>query len=168
MADLPRLPREIEADAAHAAVVTALGRRTRPLWPGGTVIAPVLPLSPALRAALTAPATLPRLQRGLEAAEATLAAEQRGFAALPPGEAGRRGDRVSRLLLVSNDGAERFYRRVEHVVLAHASRVLACVVDADCAVLGGLLYGNGAVAKSLLTERKTATVAILRAIGTCG
>jgi hypothetical protein len=164
MAVLPRLPREIEADAGHAAVVAALGRHTRPLWPGGTVIVPLVPLSPALRAALTAPATLPRLQRGLEAAEATLAAEQRGLAALPKAEADRRGDRVSRLLLVSNDGAERFYRRVEHVVLAHPSRVIACVVDADSAVLGGLLYGNGAVAKSLLTERKTAVISILRAI----
>lgn len=164
MADLPRLPREIEADAGHAAVVAALGRERRPLWPGGTVIAPCVPLSPALRAALMAPATVVRLRRGLEAAEAALAAEERGLAALPKAEAERRGDRVSRLLLVSNDGAERFYRRVEHVVLAHASRVLPCVIDADSATLGGLLYGEGAVAKLLLTERKAAAVAILRAL----
>jgi hypothetical protein len=164
MAELLPLPREIESDPCHLAVAEALRRRPRLLWAGGTVVAPVVALTAALRAALTAPETRARLRRGLEAAEAALAAEARGLASLSEADTRRQGGRVSRLLLISNDGAERFYRRVEHVVLAHASRVLACMIDADSATLGTLLYGGDAVAKLLLTERKTAAVAILRAI----
>jgi hypothetical protein len=145
-------------------VADALARRSRLLWPGGTVVASVVPLTTTLRGALIAPTTAVRLRRGLEAAEEALDAEQRGLDALPASEAQRQGGRVSRLVLVSNDGAERFYRRVEHLVIAHAPRLLACIVDVDSATLGDLLYGNGAVVKLLLTERKTTAVAILRAI----
>jgi hypothetical protein len=104
------------------------------------------------------------LRRGLEAAEGALVAERRGLGALPPAEARRQGARVSRLLLLANDGAERFYRQVERLVATHAPRVLACVVDCDSATLGALLYGSDAVAKLVLAEHKTAVVAILRAL----
>lgn len=158
-----RLPREIETDPCHDAVRAALAARTRLLWPGGTLVASVVPLSDALRRALGTPATARLLRRGLEAAEGALAAERRGLAALPPAEAQRQGGRVSRLVLVASDGAERFYRQVERLVAAHAPRVLACVVDCDSATLGGLLYEDDAMAKLVLAEHKTAVAAILRA-----
>jgi hypothetical protein len=104
------------------------------------------------------------LLRGLEAAERALDAEQRGLAALPAAEARRHGSRVSRLLLVANDGAERLYRRIEHLVIAHAPRVLPCIVACDSASLGALLYGPGETAKLVLAEHKTAVTAILRAL----
>ena len=90
-------------------------------------------------------------------------AERRGLAALPAAEARRQGGRVSRLLLVTRDGAERFYRHVERLAAAHAPRVLVCVVDCDSAQLGGLLYERAAVAKLVLAEHKAAVAAILRA-----
>jgi hypothetical protein len=160
----PRLPREIEVDPCHDAVRAALATPARLLWPGGTLVAPVVPLTAALRHALGAAATSGLLRRGLEAAGAALDAERRGLAALPPDEARRQGARVSRLLLVANDGAERFYRRVERLVVTHAPRVLACVVDCDSATLGALLYDRDALAKLVLAEHKSAVAAILRAL----
>jgi hypothetical protein len=160
----PRLPREIEADPRHAAVQAALAVRTRLLWPGGTLVTSVVALSDDLRRTLADPGVTRLLRRGLEAAEGALAAERRGLGALPPAEARRQGARVSRLLLLANDGAERFYRQVERLVAAHAPRVLACVVDCDSATLGALLYGRDAVAKLVLAEHKAAVVAILRAL----
>src|SRR5205814_9164503 len=112
------------------------------------------PRTSPLRHALAAAAAGGVLRRGLEAAESALDVEQRGLAALPPEEARRQGDRVSRLLLVANDGAERFYRRVEHVVVAHAPRVLPCIIECDSGTLGALLYGPAATAQLVLGDHK--------------
>ncbi len=160
--DPPRLPRVIESDECHAAVQATLAAATRPLWCRADVSAAVVPLTHALRRALRTAASGGMLRRGLEAAERALDAERRGLAALPREEARRHGGRVSRLLLVANDGAERFYRRVEHLVVAHAPRVLPCIVACDSASLGALVFGPGETAKLVLVEHKTAVAAILR------
>ncbi len=159
-----RLPRAIEHDACHAAVQAALASAVRRLWRGGTVTASIAPLTHALRRALRAAAAEGVLRRGLESAESALDAEQRGLAALPAAEAARHGERVSRLVLIANDGAERFYRRVEHLIVAHAPRVLPCVVDCDSPSLGALLYGPGEVVKLVLVEHTSAVAAVLRAL----
>jgi hypothetical protein len=160
----PRLPRDVETDPRVAAVRATLQADVRPLWARGTLGVAVVPLTPGLRSALAGLAVAGRIARGLEAAEETLAAEQRGFAALPPAVAARQQPRVSRVLVVSNDGAERFYRSVERLALAHASRVLVCLVDCPSAVLGELLYGPGAVVKLVLTGHKSAATTLLRAL----
>ncbi len=154
------LPREVERDPRHAAIlrVLAAGRR---LWSGGTLEAAVVGLTEPLRAALTSPAVRGALIRGLEAAEATLAAERRGLDALPVTD---RAPRVSRLLLVTNDGAERLYRQVERLATMHAPRVLVCLLDAPSSELGGLLYGPDAVAKLVLTGHKDAATRLLLAL----
>jgi hypothetical protein len=125
---------------------------------------PVLPLSKALRRALGDPAIRPFLVRGLETAAETLAAEERGLAAQPGIDVRPPGERVSRLLLVSEDGAERLYRQVERLAVAHAPRVLAGVVASDAATLGALLFGREASVKVVLTAHKRATAAVLFAL----
>ena len=159
-----RLPREVEADPRHEAIRRVLATSPRRLWAGGTLEVPFVPLTDALQRVLRDPATSPMLQRGLEAATATLTAEQRGLAALPPTVASRQGRRVSRVLLVSNDGAERFYRQVERLVVTHAPRVLACVLACDSPTLGALLPGATGVVKLVLTGHKAAAAAVLRAL----
>src|SRR5690606_3833781 len=131
-----------------------LAATARPLWPNGMLAAPVLPLAAALRAALGAPAVRGALVRGLEGAEAMLAAEARGLAASPAEPPPV--PRVSRLILVSNDGAERFYRQVERLAAAHAPRVLVCVLDVPSGELGALLFGAGRTAKLVTTSHKEA------------
>jgi hypothetical protein len=159
-----RLPRALESEECHAAVQAALAAAMRPLWVGGTVAASVVPLTHALRRALRTAMSGGMVRRGLEAAESALEGERRGLDALPAEEALRHGGRVSRLLLVANDGAERFYRRVERLVVLHAPRVHPCVIECDSPSLGALLYGPGEVTKVVLVERKAAVVAILRAL----
>lgn len=161
--DAPRLPREIEADPRHAAVRAALTAAPRLLWSGGVVAAPVVPLSAALRRVLDDPALRPCLVRGLESAAATLAAEARGLAAQPGAAARAPAERVSRLVLVSADGAERFFRQVERLVLGHAPRVLPCVLDCDAATLGAALVGRPALVKLVLAAHKRATAGLLLA-----
>jgi hypothetical protein len=94
--------------------------------------------------------------RSLEDAERKLAAEERGLrmADLQTGVA--RGIRVSRLLLLADDGAERFYRQVETLLRRHGPRVLAVVLEIDEHGLGEVLFGPGRVARLLMLEHKQA------------
>jgi hypothetical protein len=158
------LPRAIEADPLQAEIRSALERTASPLWPGGVLPAAHVALGPALRAALTAAAAGGRLVRGLESAAATLAAARAGLAALPANTAERQGRRASRLLLVTADGAERFYRQAERLALDHLPRVLVAVLACDAPTLGRLLYGGDETAKLVLTAHKTAAAAVLRAL----
>jgi hypothetical protein len=162
--DGPRLPRDLESDPRVADVRAALRADLRALWSRGTLAVAVIPLTPTLRTALATLATQGRLERGLETAEATLAAEQRGLQALPPEVAARQRPRISRVLMVTNDGAERFYRGVERLAMTHAPRVLVCLIDCPSPTLGELLYGPNAVVKLVLTAHKTAATSLLRAL----
>lgn len=161
---LPKLPREIESGPRGAAVRAALGADRRRLWSGGVVLASHVALTALLRSALAELGARGLLERGLETAEAALAAERRGLAALPDEVRARQGQRVSRVLVVSDDGAERFYRNVERVVLAHAPRVLVCRLGCTSAELGALACGAGEVAKLVLTSRKGAAASLLEAM----
>ena len=150
----PRLPRQIEGDVLHAAIQGTLAARTRTLWK--TVEVPQLALTDALLAALRTALVHGQLQRGLEAAVTALDAERKGLLT--------RGERVSRLCLFTGDGAERFYRRVERCLTAHAPRVLGAFVDVDGATLGKLLYGRETAVKLVMVEHKEAVSAVLRSL----
>lgn len=160
-AQVVRLPREVERDPRHARVLRALATETRRLWSEGYLEAPVIRLTPELRAALATPTIRPVFVRGLEGAEATLAAEAHGLAAAP-GAAPE--PRVSRVLLAANDGAERLYRQLERLVRVHAPRLLVCLVDAPSEELGGAIFGPGASAKVALTAHKDAATRVLLAL----
>lgn len=161
----PRLPREIDAGPVGSAVQRALAADVRPLWARGTLRASYVPLTDALRAALAKLGARGLLERGLETAAAALGAERRGLDAIDAETRARQGRRVSRILVVSDDGAERFYRGVERVALVHASRVLVCrIVGCPSADLGSIAFGRGEVAKLVLTNHKRAAVSILEAL----
>lgn len=72
-----------------------------------------------------------------------------------------RGMRVSRLLLLSDDGAVRFYRAVDSLLRTHGPRVLAMRLNADAATLGGLLFGPNRIARLLMIEHKDAVSEVL-------
>ncbi len=104
------------------------------------------------------------LVRGLESAERILTAEGRGLRMADERSDSSRGERVSRLLLLADDGAERFYRRVETLLRRQGPRVLAVRLTMDAAVFGELLYGPGRLVKLLLVERKEAVSQVLLAM----
>jgi hypothetical protein len=158
------LPRAIEADPRHASIRAALAGAAAPLWTGGVLPAARAAFTAPVRAALAAAVVGNTLVRGLEAAASTLADEQAGLAALEAETGSRQGRRASRVLLVTRDGSERFYRRVERLAREHVPRVLVLVLDCDAPTLGRTIYGGDAVAKLVLTAHKTAAAAVLRAL----
>lgn len=102
--------------------------------------------------------------RGLEAAERRLAEEERGLALVPRQDGKATAvARLSRLLLVTNDGSERFYRNVEGLLRRHGPRLHAIRLEMDEHDLGELLYGPDRVTRLVLLEHKNAVAAFLLA-----
>jgi len=160
----PPFPREIEADPCAVALRARLDAGAAPLWARGTAVAPCVRAESALVTALERAAREGALVLGLEAATAALNAEEAGLASLAARDGTDRAARVSRVLLLANDGAERFYRAAESLTRAHATRLLTCRLDAPAETLGRHVLGRPASVKAVLVQRKGAVSAVLRSI----
>jgi hypothetical protein len=160
----PPFPRAIEADGSATALRSRLGADVRPLWRGAAVHVPVVRMDVRLEAALASAARVGGLVVGLEAAERALAREEQGLGALAARSQAARPVRISRLLLLASDGAERFYRSAERVLAPHAARVLGCRLDASARELGRVVLGHEAGVKAVLVSHKDAVIAVLRAL----
>lgn len=158
---ITRLPRPVEEDPRGDHVLQLLSSHTRPLWPGSEIAVAKVELTDRLGAALKSVHHAGKVVRGLELAENRLAREQRGLSISDRKTGQKRGGRVSRLLLLSDDGAERFYRNVESLLRRHDPRVLAVLLECDSATLGELLFGPGTLARLLLLEHKEAVSHVL-------
>jgi hypothetical protein len=160
----PPFPRDIEADPCAPALRARLDADAAPLWANGTAPAPRLRATAALVASLERLAREGALVLGLEAAQAALDSEEAGLAALAARERKARAERISRVLLLASDGAERFYRAAESLTRAHATRLLTCRLDMPAETLGRHVLGRPASVKAVLVQRKGAVSAVLRAI----
>lgn len=160
-----RLPRRIEADPRAGAIAAALAARPTRLWGGGALRVPVIELDNRLARVLEGAHLARRLSRGLENVEAKLDAERRGLAKADQRAGSERGVRVSRLLLLADDGAERLYRRVESLARTHGARLLVIRLDVDSQRLGAVLSGDGSPAKVLMLDHKDAVAEALFALG---
>lgn len=160
----PPFPREIEGEPEAAALRTRLVSLARPLWREGTIEAPVVALDRPLETALGVAGLTGTLVLGLEAATAALDREEHGLAAADARANATRPARISRLLLLADDGAERFYRAAESTVRRHAARVLACRIAVPSDALGLVVLGRPAGVKAILVQHKQAVAAVLRAL----
>jgi hypothetical protein len=159
-----RLPRRVEEEPGAARLASELAARGQPLWAGAELRAAQAELAPALEAALKSAFSAGRIVRGLESAERVLAAEEHGLKHVDRKTGVERGRRISRLVLLADDGSERFYREVEALLRRHAPRVLALRLSADERALGELLFGPDQVARLLMVEHKDAVSAVLLAL----
>lgn len=163
MEDL-RLPKQLQSEPVAAKLARELADRARPLRADGEFRAVQIEPSPPLEAALQAAFTAGRIVRGFEGAERVLAAEEKGLQHVDRTSGVERGQRVSRLLVLADDGSERFYREVEFLLQRHAPRVLALRLSVDERGLGQPIFGPDQVARLLLVEHKDAVSAVLLAL----
>jgi hypothetical protein len=101
-----------------------------------------------------------RIVRGLEAAEASIEAQARGVRS-QSGEASAGRRRISRLLLVSEDGSPRFYRNIEALVRRSDATLEVLILTCDEHALGAAVFGPGERARALLLDHKEAVVRVL-------
>jgi len=149
-----RLPKALENDQRGTALHAALRESTKKLWPGGALLVPTGAWTPALASVLSDAQREGLLVRGLEAVERTLEREARGLSMVDAKSATERGSRVSRLVLLSRDGTERFYRQVERLVGAQGPRLLAITLDADSGQFAATVPDASGVVRALLIEHK--------------
>jgi hypothetical protein len=134
------------------------------LWAGGNISVPVIALTDQLTIALQKARMQGRIRLGFEPIFEKLAAEKRGITNVQRKAGAPYGDRISRLLLFSNDGAERFYRHIEQALQTHAPRLLGCLLDIDGGAMGRLITGKEGVIKIVMAEHKDVVSDILRAV----
>lgn len=158
------LPKQVEADPRYKQLLSLLANNTEKLWSGSDVLIPVAAFSEELKAALLAAKEGDRLARGADGIERSLGVEARGLALVDKKTSEKRVQRISRLLIMSNDGAERFYRKVESILRQHGQRVMAVRIEADSTQLGEYLFGPEKAVKLLLIEHKESVAAVLLAL----
>jgi hypothetical protein len=159
-----RLPKLVEADPRAQELLRILPAHARLLWPEGKIHVPMVAFSPALAEALQSAHRAGQLVRSLEGAESRLAAEDRGLSLVDQQTGVLRAARVSRLLVLADDGTERFYRQVEKLLRQQGPRVLALRLDVRADTLGQMLFGPGRRALLLLLDHKEAVSAVLLAL----
>jgi hypothetical protein len=157
-----KLPRQIEAQQSGSSILAALRSRTRKLWEGGKLDVPILDFSASLKNALLSARRSGRIVRGLESAVAILDQESHGLDLLR--QHATQGQRISRLVLLADDGSNNFYRTVDRLLVKHAPRLLGGVLEADSYHLGSLLFGRDSAARLVLVSHKDDVSRLLLAL----
>lgn len=130
-----------------------------PIREGSTVVVSRWPLAAPLKAALQATARVGHLVQGLEQIGETLDRELKGLRALAAKTGAPQKPRLSRLLLLSNDGADRFLRQAESLLERHGERTHGVVIDVSAEDLGQMFTPKGTPAKAfLIDDRKALTL----------
>jgi hypothetical protein len=157
-----KLPKAVEADPRHAELAVFLTRNQKPIWEKGTLAVSHVPFSPSFEAALKTALNFQQLVFGLEKIDGILETEKKGIDAINEKQGTPSAQRASRLLILTNDGAERFFRSCEKMALRHADRLLLILVDISSKTLEEKLFGTGREIKALLvSERDTVTKILL-------
>lgn len=159
-----RFPRQLEADGSVGKICEVLAVRRARLRPEGNWEVPVLSLGESLTRALRKARMQRRVRFGFDEICEKLAAEKKGIDELLQKTQSPPGERISRLLLFSNDAAQRLYRHIEQILQEHRLRILACLVDVDSRKLGVEVTGRNARIKVILVEHKDAVADVLRSL----
>ncbi len=137
--------------------------RARSVAMGGPPFA-ATEFSPAIGQALFEARRARRLVRGLEGAEAALAAQEIGLSQTAAAQTQSGRPRVSRLLVVSQDGSPRFYHQVEKLQASFAQRLQVLRIECDEEALGYAIFGGSQRARAILLDHKEAVLLILETL----
>lgn len=162
-----KLPKDLTDHPLHDAIQKALAARTSPLWERGTHAVATLSLNPKLRQELSRALELGFATQGLEQIGAELSREQKGLDALrEKTPQSPQSSRISRILLVANDGSERFYRECESLLNHYSQRLLVCRLDIAGEDLGLALTQRPKLLRALLVTDRKAAARVLLALTT--
>lgn len=159
-----RFPRELETGNTAETMRQALLAHTVKLRPESDFVVPRIELKRPLEVALTKARLRGQIRCGFEDIADKLENERIGIAGVRQRTDAPYGNRISRLLLFSNDGVERLYRHIEQILKIHSPRILGCLLNVDSTVLGNLINQRDSKIKIVMAEHKDAVCEILRAI----
>ena len=154
-----KLPRQLENEGVESDVRAALEIESVALYSDSEISIPVLKLNPKLRQHIFYAKSAGALIFGFEAIEEYLANELQGLQNVDS-----HSDRVSRLLIVTNDGSHRFYRGLEFLQRRQGERVLICRLDVDSVAMGNILGFKDKLVKAVLVNRKKSVMNVLKSL----
>lgn len=157
-----KLPRQLVSDPKAEGLLEQLFSCTRKLNQESGFVIPVFELTDAFKKSLLTARRAGHAVRGFDNASEILLLERNGILKLNKQDG--QGNRISRLVLISNDGSDNFYNKVNNLLVKYSPRVLGSVIDADSYVLGSLLFGEGKIAKLILIDHKDAVSGVLLSI----
>jgi len=154
-----KLPKQLEKEGVASDVRAVLEEESIELYSASAIYIPVLKLTPKLRTNIFHAKSLGELVIGYEAIATALAKELRGLQKIDS-----LSDRVSRLLMVTNDGSHRFYREFAFLQKRQGARVLICRLDVDSVLMGDILGLKDQVVKAVLLNKKKSVINVLKSL----
>ncbi len=159
-----KLPKNISTHPNIKAIETLFTKNLHLLHQDGKVKVPHMSFNENVRNALKSIYASKHLIQGLEAIGSHLDKELKGLKALAKKSGETQNDRLSRLLILSNDGSERFYHNAESILNRHSSRSMAIIIEASSEELGEAFTKKSNPAKALLIDERKSLEAFLSAI----
>lgn len=158
-----KMTRTVEADPRHKSIEELLKKDRICLWEKSALKVSRIQLTPSLATCLQTVIERKQLKTGLDQIERLLNNEQKGLLALKSKENTPSSNRVSRLLIVSSDGSERFYRSCEKILLHQKDRLLLLYLDehSDKLAEGLMMPKSKMILKALLITEKEAVSDVL-------
>lgn len=156
-----KLPRQVEADPRHEALKQLLAKDLRPLWEKSPFQVAHISFTPKLEEALLKALNFKQIEPGLEHINQILGNEKNGLSAQQKKDGAAPSFRLSRLLIIANDGSERFYRSCESTLMNHGDRVLILAVGVPSSRLSQNLYGPEKAIKALMVSEREAVSNVL-------
>ena len=154
-----KLPRQLEHEGIELDVRVALERDSIDLYCGSDVSIPLLKLNSKLRQHIFYAKSAGALIFGLQDIEDYLVNELQGLQNVDS-----QSDRVSRLLIVTNDGSHRFYRGFEFLQKRQGERLMICRLDVDSGLMGNILGFKDKKVKVVLLNRKKSVMNVLKSL----
>ena len=156
-----KLPKCLESEPRLGELTALLEQDMRPLWSQGTLAVPHISFHEPLARSLAFSRRCGKLRGGLENIQTLLQREEAGLVALRQrGVASSQGGaapevaRISRLILLSNDGSERFNRACESMLVRYKDRLLGCIVNVNSSVFGSRFFGSDAAVKIVMVDHR--------------
>jgi hypothetical protein len=161
-----KLPKSLESDLRAPAIEKCLTENSKLLWSGGEIRVPTLNLTTSMEKALSLSRRAGQLRGGLESIESMLGREQAGQRAMRKKQRQPQDNinRLSRLLIMSSDGSERFYRHCEMLLATHADRMIGIQLNTQSQLIGQKFFGKEAQVKALLVSHKDFVVRVLESL----
>jgi hypothetical protein len=154
-----KLPKQLEKENVELEVRRVLEKESIEICSDSTINIPVLKFNPVLRKHIFTAKSLGELIIGSRAVEKVLEGEMHGLQ-----KVNNQSDRVSRLLIVTNDGSPRFYRQLEFLHKKHGGRVMICRLDVDSFFMGNILGLQDRQVKAVLLNRKQSVINVLKSL----
>ena len=154
-----KLPKQLEKEKVDSDVRAVLEKESIELCSDSIIYIPVLKLTPELGKQIFYAKFLGELIIGYSDVEKALENELYGLQ-----NVNNKSDRVSRLLIVTNDGSPRFYRQLEFLHKKQGGRVLICRLDVDSLLMGNILELKDKQVKAVLLNRKESVVNVLKSL----